>query len=721
MMTHLWTRHSKRLITLLAAIALMGMSACGDDADKNTDENNDADKCADVTCAQPEATCDGNTAVTYTDVGICNGEDGTCDYSAVEERTNCEDSAQECRDGACVSVTDVCENIACEAPADSCEGNTAITYTGAGTCDPSDLSCDFTGVKVVTNCEDSGQECQQGACVTVEQPESCDDVTCDQPADTCDGNTVVSYSGDGVCDDSDFTCDYSGVETRTDCEAGEICDAGACVAQTGDHSVNAGDLVITEFLADPTTVGDDLGEYFEVYNTTNRTLHLNGLTIADNDGDAFVVTHPDGDPIAVAPQSYFVFGASADTALNGGIPVDYAFVQGTDMTLANSGDEIVIFRDKDSADEVEIARVEYGSGTDFPSKSAGVSSQLGSEHGFDAIDNNDGSLWCHSREKISATNDDLGSPGAANGECAIPTATVTIQDLQDDSSTDHPAPGTPVRVENATITFVSANDAWAQDPAGGQYSGVYLKVSGVDVSGVSVGDVVNIEGTYTETYGVTTIDNPTITVNASGAALSPEVVSSSVFADSATAEPWEGVLVKIAKPGVTHANPDGPANDYGEFRVDATLRVDDQLFDYATGVSKPTVCDTFGELAGVLHFSHGNYKLLPRDAADFPAPGALDLSTDNAVEVSAVGISPAAICVSAGSAVTWTVSSGGAIELTEVDPSTGAKLTSPGFSGIAGSFGGFRYTFNDAGITHYMGETGTGSSIGQGRVIVAEP
>src|SRR5690554_7379284 len=72
-------------------------------------------------------------------------------------------------------------------------------------------------------------------------------------------------------------------------------------------------------MADPAVVTDAVGEYFEIYNTTGRTLHIDGLVISDKNDVSFDVVLEPAAPIEVAPQSYFVFGKNADSATNGGI------------------------------------------------------------------------------------------------------------------------------------------------------------------------------------------------------------------------------------------------------------------------------------------------------------------------------------------------------------------------------------------------------------------
>ena len=73
----------------------------------------------------------------------------------------------------------------------------------------------------------------------------CDAFDCSQPASTCDGNSVVTYSGDGVCTGAEG-CDFSAVETVTDCGE-ELCFEGSCFAIPSMES----DLVITEYMANP--------------------------------------------------------------------------------------------------------------------------------------------------------------------------------------------------------------------------------------------------------------------------------------------------------------------------------------------------------------------------------------------------------------------------------------------------------------------------------------
>jgi hypothetical protein len=71
--------------------------------------------------------------------------------------------------------------------------------------------------------------------------------------------------------------------------------------------------------------------------------------------------------------------------------------------------------------------------------------------------------------------------------------------------------------------------------------------------------------------------------------------------------------VRVNGVSVVNANPDAPQN-FNEFAVTGNLRIDDFLFAYPQN-SFP-VGTAFPFVAGVLHYSFNNNKILPRDAAD---------------------------------------------------------------------------------------------------------
>lgn len=103
-----------------------------------------------------------------------------------------------------------------------------------------------------------------------------------------------------------------------------------------DHTETAaieptnGQLVISEFMADPESVSDDQGEWVELTSASTSPLQLMGVTLSDNGTNSFTIT----DDIVLLPFEQVVIGRSADATSNGGVAVDVA--TGPAMTLNNN-------------------------------------------------------------------------------------------------------------------------------------------------------------------------------------------------------------------------------------------------------------------------------------------------------------------------------------------------------------------------------------------------
>ena len=172
---------------------------------------------------------------------------------------------------------------------------------------------------------------------------------------------------------------------------------------------SAGDIVVTEFMADSDAVSDTVGEWLEIYNATTSAIDLNGWTIKDDGATPYTNTYTFSVSVVVPAQSYFVLGrGAADTASNGGVELDFSYGDGV-FTLGNSDDEIVVL----SPDSTEIDRVNYGVGG-FPDGGPGYSISLD----ISALsgDNNDPTNWCLGATTYGAG--DYGTPGVANPTCA---------------------------------------------------------------------------------------------------------------------------------------------------------------------------------------------------------------------------------------------------------------------------------------------------------------
>lgn len=174
-------------------------------------------------------------------------------------------------------------------------------------------------------------------------------------------------------------------------------------------TVPTADLVITEIMKNPSTVGDSSGEYFEVFNTTGSAIDIEGWTLRDDGSDSMVLDNG-GAGIIVPGSSYFVIGVNGDINTNGGVPVDFEW-NGT-MFLSNGADEIVLEDDLGT----EVCRVNYDDGVTFPDTN-GAAMEL--KTGFlNEVDNDNGANWEDADCPLTPSNNDFGTPGGDNDSCS---------------------------------------------------------------------------------------------------------------------------------------------------------------------------------------------------------------------------------------------------------------------------------------------------------------
>ncbi|MEL1232887.1 MAG: lamin tail domain-containing protein [Candidatus Neomarinimicrobiota bacterium] len=173
-------------------------------------------------------------------------------------------------------------------------------------------------------------------------------------------------------------------------------------------------IVISEIMANPGSVSDSYGEWFEIVNTTDSTIDLQGWSIKDLDGDEHELSS-DQASILISPEEYFVLAKNNDQSLNGGLEVDYVY---EGYSLSNSDDEVILL---DASGSV-VDEVHYSNGWPF---SSGVSMEIHDP----LIDNALVGSWFSSTSSYG--NGDMGSPGAAfdgtleiNQETLIPASFV---------------------------------------------------------------------------------------------------------------------------------------------------------------------------------------------------------------------------------------------------------------------------------------------------------
>ncbi len=160
------------------------------------------------------------------------------------------------------------------------------------------------------------------------------------------------------------------------------------------------ELIITEVMQNPAAVGDNDGEYFEVFNTSGTEINMNGYVIKDLGTDSFTVLLD----VLIPANGFAVFGPNADNLTNGDFTVDYEY---TGMFLSNSDDEIVIYQPDGVT---EVTRIEWDGGPVWPDPNGAAMVFTGTT----SQETNNGLNWAEAtlREPsyVGATGD-FGSPG----------------------------------------------------------------------------------------------------------------------------------------------------------------------------------------------------------------------------------------------------------------------------------------------------------------------
>ena len=155
-------------------------------------------------------------------------------------------------------------------------------------------------------------------------------------------------------------------------------------------------IVISEVMVNPAAVSDSYGEWFELTNTSDSIINIQGWVIKDSGQDEHnifsneLVTN-------ILPGEYFVFARNDDPDLNGGLSADYTY---ENFSLSNSEDEIILIDTSGAiVDEVHyINSWPYSSGSSM-------------EIHDPSIDNSIIDHWFTS--SFSYGEGDYGSPGIA--------------------------------------------------------------------------------------------------------------------------------------------------------------------------------------------------------------------------------------------------------------------------------------------------------------------
>lgn len=246
-----------------------------------------------------------------------------------------------------------------------------------------------------------------------------------------------------------------------------------CVDEGAERDVvppQPGDLVISEVMPNPSAVGDNEGEWFEVYAVNG--VDLNGLELG-KPGDEIESTVGGTTCISVQSGDYVLFSRQSDPVVNGGLPEGgHPFT----FSLSNSNAGLFIGWGGEVLDEVT-----------WSTSSDGASRNLDPDR-FDADANDDEGGWCAATQPYG--DGDLGTPAAPNTECMIaPPAGQCVQDgeLRD---TVPPAAG------DLVITEIMPNPAAVGDTEGEWFevrAQAAFDLNGLELGREEVEDVVEVE------------------------------------------------------------------------------------------------------------------------------------------------------------------------------------------------------------------------------------
>lgn len=185
------------------------------------------------------------------------------------------------------------------------------------------------------------------------------------------------------------------------------------------------------------------------------------------------------------------------------------------------------------------------------------------------------------------------------------------------------------------------------------WAGVQL-TQNTNLSNLEVGQEIEVTGTVSEEFGMTTITNVndiTVLGNKTPDAIDVDPTNFSTGTPGPDNEPYEGMLVNLSVDNgllyVVDTNADGPDNNFGEYRVGpdsldpnsgtrvlagrreggsfSSLNVsyvNSDLWEFEGGEmnvkSQPvSIGNSMDSLKGILVYTFGNYKILPRNNGDY--------------------------------------------------------------------------------------------------------
>ncbi len=255
------------------------------------------------------------------------------------------------------------------------------------------------------------------------------------------------------------------------------CGGGDVVGVDGSGLGNLvpGDLVITEFMADPPgSNSNEDPEWFEIYNATNEELDLQGLVLlrSDQNGDDAKL-HQVAREWIVPAQGYVVAGARLDDELDLVPHIGYGY--GSDLgNLAKGSGRLAISRGDDLLDDIIYDGEIQGD------QDEGVSFIFSAATAPDAILNDDLSRWCSSFTPYDT--EVWATPGERNDICAGDEEIACDED-------GAARPARPISPGDIVITEVMVNPTGPSDEEEGlEWFEIYVATSEqFDLNGLAIG------------------------------------------------------------------------------------------------------------------------------------------------------------------------------------------------------------------------------------------
>ena len=256
----------------------------------------------------------------------------------------------------------------------------------------------------------------------------------DNPTDTgaCEGTDCDVAADDAVDASADSTATADTVEPDSASDVGkdsavkDAADAAdatdAADSQGTDAAVDAGcdpvpvalaagSLIVNELMIHPKAVGDALGEWIELLNTTPSPIPLTGLYLSTADGLSHTVF---ACGVFVPPGGVATLCRNADIATNGGVKCDYEY--GDEIKLANATGGLALHNAVGVGATLQDMVAWDAGQLPVDGKSWSLDPGHATATGNDNID-----FWCNGASAYGSG--DFGTPGAVNADCPKPVDT----------------------------------------------------------------------------------------------------------------------------------------------------------------------------------------------------------------------------------------------------------------------------------------------------------